>query len=261
MIAGTPMPADDLAPLLATGDTALARALAECGRCLGAYLLAVETRRATTCPECHAVWRADAPRELIVDVPADLEAVARWLPTIAGRAWAPSEEGGRGAPRHGERSDHVDEHHRDARGGMRRALEALAVLEAMERAGERRHVRVLWFAYVLTGPEHAKANARFGGLDGLVGEQFAPQEQIAAWSAHKSRRAAHHQLAALGGRYLRGARDAYAGTALRRRDGAPALAPPEGRDLSRDLSALLTRTLARWTKGETNCPQPGNELP
>lgn len=262
MIGGTGMAADDLAPAVGAAgatrdDAVLARELAACGRCLGAYLVAVETRRATACPACASIWRVDTPaREHVVDVPADLDALARWLPTIGGRAWAPSEMG-RGAPRNGERPDHVDEHHRDPRSGLRRGLRALSVLDAMERAGQRRHVRVLWFAYVLTGPELVKVYERTGQcLEMQVGYRFVSAEQRAFWAAHKSAVVARHQLREAGERILAGARGAYV-AALRALDApaAPATTPRSpAPQLAGDLDALIAKTVARHLepKSETN---------
>lgn len=140
----------------ATPVDPLACALADCPACLGAYLAALDQAPHPTTCSCGNVWTAARrPRAAPVDVPADLEALARWLPTIAGRALPLGDAGGASGGRLDGRPDHVDERHRDARSGLRTALTALSTLDAMERAGEARHVKILWFAYVLTGPELA----------------------------------------------------------------------------------------------------------
>lgn len=234
-------------------DGALARALADCTHCLGAYRVAAETRRVTTCPGCGWAWRVEPPR--VVDVPADLDALARWLPAIVGRAMPLAGTDGRGAPRLGERPDHVDEHHRDRRSGLRTALAALSVLDAMERAGQKRHVRVLWFAYVLTGPELVKVYEKaMGGLETIVAERFVSAEQRAFWAAHKSAVVARHQLREAGTRILTGARSAYVAAlhALDAPRSTPARMPAE--HLAGDLDVLLAKTLARHlaAKSETN---------
>lgn len=100
------------------------------------------------CPGCASLWEADPPATLApVDVEGDLDTLAHWLPTIVGRVVTHGGTGG-GSPRRGERPDALDAHHRS----LRRALGALTRLDALERAGQHRHGRVLWCAYVLCGP-------------------------------------------------------------------------------------------------------------
>lgn len=221
-------------------DGAIARALADCTHCLGAYRVAAETHRVTTCPGCGWAWRVEPPR--VVDVPADLDALARWLPAIVGRAMPLAGTDGRAAPRLGERPDHVDEHHRDRRSGLRTALEALSRLDAMERAGRRREVRVLWYAYVLTGPELVKIHA--GGLEDLVATRFASKEQLAFWRSHKSANVRRTQIHTHGSRLLSTARAAYESFVRGPcEDRVPVLTPVP--TLTEDLGALITRTAAR----------------
>lgn len=229
-----------------SGDP-LALALAECDQCLGAYLQALDQApHPATCAACGAAWSADRrPRAAPVDVPADLEALARWLPTIAGRALPIGASGGGAAPRAG-RTDFVDERHRDNRSGLRTALAALTVLDAMERAGQSRHVRVLWYAYVICGPElaaRADPSAPGAGVEVLVAERFTSREQLAYWRSHKSAVVRRAQTRAHGAQLLGGARAAYEGTA-RGHTRAPA-PPPERRQLSHELDALLARTAER----------------
>lgn len=247
------MPADDLAsPLEASAplDVGIARAIAECQHCLGAYLCAVDSRRQAACPGCGTIWRVDPPpRERPIDVPADLDAVARWYPAICGRAWAPSQMG-RGPGRHGERPDHVDAHHRDARTGLRRALAALSHLDALERAGQARHVRVLWFGYVLCGPELVKIHA--GGREDLVAQRFAPTDVQEDWRELKSANVRRLQIRTYGTRLLGGARAAYESAA---RGTLRAAAPSPGA-LSAELDRLLARSLP---KVANDCPKVAND--
>lgn len=217
-------------------DGALARALADCTHCLGAYRIAAETHRVTTCPGCGWAWRVEPPR--VVDVPADLDALARWLPAIVGRAMPLAGTDGRAAPRLGERPDHVDEHHRDRRSGLRTALAALSRLDAMERAGRRREVRVLWYAYVLCGPELVKIHA--GGREDLVAQRFASEDLQKTWKELKSVNVRKMQIRGYGTRLLSGARAAYE-SAVRGTDHAR----PPGTEVSSELERLLARSLAK----------------
>lgn len=230
-------------------DDSLALALRECPRCLGAYLYALANPGPwIDCPGCASRWRVDPPRPLApVDVQGDLDALARWLPTIVGRAVAYGGVGG-GAPRHGERPDAVDEHHRS----LRRALGTLSRLDALERAGQHRHVRVLWVAYVLCGPVFALQHS--GGLEDFVAHRFASREQLAHWKAHKSRSVRELQIARYGARLLAGAATAY--TSAARGTLAPPRRTPEAPPLAAELDELLTRTLARVGNGTSKV---GNE--
>jgi predicted RNA-binding Zn-ribbon protein involved in translation (DUF1610 family) len=242
---GAPELPDDPADTLT-----LATAFQQCQRCLGAYLRAAETWHPVACPDCGHEWVCRRPRrDAPVDVPGDLEALARWLPAIVGRAWAPG-DGGTSA-RHGERSDHVDAHHRDRRAGLRTALGALATLDALERAGDHRLVRVLWFAYVLVGPELAKTHK--GGREDLVAGQFGSRDQLAFWKSHKSRSVRATQIETYGRNLLAGARAAYEAVARGRRVAPPPA--PDG-DVTQELSRLLERTLARVASG---APEVAND--
>lgn len=180
-----------------------------------------------------------AERPAVVDVPADLDALARWLPTICGRAMPLQGTDGRSAPRLGTRPDHVDEHHRDRRSGLRTALTALSRLDALERAGHRREVRVLWYAYVLCGPELVRMHR--GGREDLVAQRFASKEQLAFWQNHKNSSVRHAQMQALGTRLLAAGRAAYEALANGERPRAPE-APAE---LTADVQELLERTARR----------------
>ena len=242
----------------ATDTVTLATAFRDCPRCLGAYLRAAETWRAVACPDCGYEWVCRRPRrDAPVDVPGDLEALARWLPAIVGRAWTPGDGGTASAARHGERSDHTDAHHRDRRAGLRTALVALATLDALERAGQHRHVQVLWLGYVLCGPERARRDAAGKesrvGREALVAQQFAPREQLAFWKSHKSRGVRANQIETYGRNLLSGARAAY--EAARR---GTLVAPPPAPDVevSQELSRLLERTLARIASG---APEVAND--
>lgn len=254
-------------------DDRLAEALGECARCLPAALAAGRSGQGVRCDRCGAMWvidpdahahvEAHARRVQRVDVPADLEALARWLPTIVGRALSPSEPGF-GGPRLDGRSDQVDAHHRDARLGLRRALAALTVLDQLEAAGQRRHVHVLWYGYVLTGPELARVHK--GGREDLVARTFASRDQLAFWASHKSRKVRDLQIGSYGARLLDGARAAYEGTVRGLR-----LSPPDERTtdhagLAHDLDVLLRRTLERSrqrvaSESPANGPEsPANEV-
>lgn len=240
----------------ATPVDPLACALADCPACLGAYLAALDQAPHPTTCSCGNVWTAARrPRAAPVDVPADLEALARWLPTIAGRALPLGDAGGASGGRLDGRPDHVDERHRDARSGLRTALTALSTLDAMERAGEARHVKILWFAYVLTGPELA---AR-AGLEVLVANRFTSQEQLAAWAAHKSRLVREARKRAHGERLLTGARAAYEGAA---RGGGQAPAPPSAdhRQLARTVDELVARTAAKVASAAAKVASDSREV-
>lgn len=241
------MPHDTLPPP-GGGDPpndSLALALAECPRCLGAYLYALSTPGVwVDCPGCTSRWRVDPPRPLApVDVQGDLDALARWLPAIVGRAVAYGGAGG-GAPRHGERPDAIDEHHR----GLRRALATLSRLDALERAGHHRHVRVLWVAYVLCGPVFALQHA--GGLEDFIATRFASREQLAHWKAHKSRSVRELQIERYGARLLTGAAGAYE-SAVRGTLARPGRTP-EAPPLAAELDQLLAATLARIASARAN---------
>lgn len=177
-----------------------------CARCLDAHLLATELGRPVTCPGCGADWYDPPPLERRVDIPADLGAVARCFATIYGRALplgAP--EGGRGARVDG-RPEHVDEHHRDARSGVRTAMAAITRLDQLERLGYQLEADVLWFAYVVSGETLA---ARHGGVENLVASRFAAASRLAHWKGHKARRVRQVQMRAHGGSLLAQASDAY----------------------------------------------------
>jgi hypothetical protein len=127
----------------------------------------------------------------------DCELLARFLPHLTGGALPINEVNGDGnaggTSSHSlrGRSDWVDEEHKK----LQRALGTLAWLNALERGGYSAEVHVLWFAYVLHGPEVragyvVRANRRTerrGGLNALLVKQFASAEQKAYWAAHKSR--------------------------------------------------------------------------
>lgn len=233
----------DDAPRPSGGDGApvldlAARPLARCPECLGASLHASDQPGTVVrCPRCDAPWCFEPP-PLHVDLEGDLECLARWLPTIYGRAVSYDAQGG-GSPRHGERPDAVDARHRD----LRRALATLTRLDALERAAQKRHVRVLWFAYVLTGPELARRHK--GGLPDLVGRQFASAEQRAHWKHHKTRVVKSVGPERYGLRLLNGAHAAYV-SAMRgtlRRSTAGHL--PPATVLHPALVGLVDRTMAR----------------
>jgi hypothetical protein len=236
-------------------NDSLALALAECPRCLGAYLYALHhPGRRVACPGCTSFWEVDPPRALApVDVEGDLGTLAHWLPTIVGRAVAYGGTGG-GSPRHGERPDAIDAHHRS----LRHALGVLTCLDALERAGQHRHVRVLWYAYVLCGPELVRTHK--GGLADLVAHQFASREQLAFWKQHKSRSVRDYQIAQCGARLLAGATSAYESVVRGTLHGVVRPLEPEG--LPATLDELVTRTWARLgnrtAKSGTETPRAGN---
>lgn len=224
------------------GAIAIARQFTACGRCLGAHLLATETGRDVVCPGCQTTWRDRLPAARRVDVPADLGAIARWLPTICGRALVPGGSDGGRVPRLGDRPESVDEHHRDVRSGLRTALAALSRLDQLERLGRGREVRVLWFAYVLTGETRALRSK--GGLEDLVAGVFGDHEQLAYWDSHKSRHVRVKQRFDFGARLLTRARGSYEDLVR------GALTPPRRvaaaePDVSAELTALLFRSAAR----------------
>ena len=167
-------------------EGAIAQHFTACGRCLGAHLLATETGRDVLCPGCETTWRDRPAPTRRVDVPADLGAIARWLPTICGRALVPGGSDGGRVPRLGDRPESVDEHHRDVRSGLRTALGALSRLDQLERLGRGRDVQVLWFAYVVTGEVKVKQHQKRGGLPDLVAEAFGDVEQLAAGRATRA---------------------------------------------------------------------------
>ena len=126
---------------------------------------------------------------------------------------------------------------------MRRALTALARLDALARAGQQRLVIVLWYAYVLSGPELARRHK--GGAAELVALKFAPQQQVTFWKAHKSRAVRARQMERFGAALLDAAHGAYLGVPL-------AAAVPTAHDLAAACEALAaaadtvtSRALAR----------------
>ncbi|MDB4928506.1 MAG: hypothetical protein JWM10_990, partial [Myxococcaceae bacterium] len=190
-----------------------------------------------------------------VDVPADMGAIARWLPVIGGRALPVGGSDGGRVPRLGDRPESVDAHHRDARSGLRTALAALTRLDQLERLGRAREVRVLWFGYVVTGEVRAKQTK--GGLEDLVAGTFGDREQLAYWESHKSRHVRAKQRADFGARLLARARGSYedlvrgALTPPRRGGGEP--------DVSAELTTLLHRTAAR-VGAESDAASPKSDI-
>ena len=246
------MPRDTLPPP-GGGDPpndSLALALSECPRCLGAYLYAlahpslwIDCPAATEDPPCSARWRFDPPSvPAPVDVVGDLEVLALWLPTIGGRAVNYDAQRG-GSPRHGERSDAIDERHRRLHDGLRRALASLGHLDQLERAGQHQHVKVLWYAYVLCGPELARTH--HGGLADLVGWKFAEPDQVKRWKSARNRvvKAVGPELH--GQKLLDGAHAAYVAAVRGHLRVPPRAAAPVA--LSERLDHLLARTLDQPT--------------
>jgi hypothetical protein len=223
-------------------DATIARQFTACGRCLGAHLVASDTGRDVVCPGCGAVWRDRLPSARRVDAPADMAAIARWLPTICGRALVPGGSDGGRTPRLGDRAESVDAHHRDARSGLRTALASLTRLDQLERLGRGRDVRVLWYAYVLTGEVRAKQNK--GGLEDLVAGVFGDAEQLKYWEEHKSRHVRVKQRFDFGTRLLTRARGSYE-ELVRGALTPPRRAAAAEPDLSGELTTLLFRSLER----------------
>ena len=159
----------------------------ECPLCPPTARDAATTRSIRTCRSCGTPWFPAVPLDpdLLGEPAVDLERLARWLPTIAGRAYRFA-DGGHRDPTHG-RSDFVDEEHR----GLQRALAAMRHLDALARAGERSACAVLLYAYVHLGPEATAQYTKLGGLPYLVAKQFAGRERWAFWKSHKSRIVAH----------------------------------------------------------------------
>lgn len=239
--------ADSLPPSLQgevpSDDDHLLRAFARCSDCLGAHLLASDhPGRTVHCPKCDTRWYVEPealPRHL--DLEGDMEALARWLPVLFGRAVNYDAQGG-GTPLHGQRNDHIDAHHRDRRGGLRVALQTLARLEALVAAEQDRHARVLWFAFGQCGPELVLRHK--GGRADLVAEHFATKEQKARWESRKSRVLRGVGPARYGQELLRGAVAAYV-SAVRGTLRPTPSAPPTPATLSQllarakvDLAAL-----------------------
>ena len=196
--------------------------------CCQALLATVPPDEAATCANCGAWWSPALPRvgrvddrdprlpanddrpTGHVDVVTDCEVLAAWLPVICGRS-TQREPGGGGPPRnHGERADHVDDHHRDRKRGLRRALVTLGRLDLLERAGHERAWRVLWLAYVRCGPVYRlQEQKKAGGLVSLVARTFASAERQGHWEKLKHRSVRDHQVETFGIRLLTEAHERY----------------------------------------------------
>jgi hypothetical protein len=154
-----------------------------CAGCAATRRAAAEAALLARCSGCGETWipEADGPApQHAPDVEGDCEALARWLGVLSARAtrYEPVVRGGGGA--HTGRPDAIDEAHR----GLRRAIATLGRLNALARTHQGFEADVLWYAFVVCGPEKIRTHA--GGREDLVADRFAPKPLKTFWHNHKS---------------------------------------------------------------------------
>lgn len=154
-----------IAPDAAGGADVIAALALDC--CERAASRAVRLATVVTC-SCGAVIIPPALRSERKPTLRDLEQLARWLPTIEGRAMS-IEPQVRGSARDG-RSDAVDERHHE----LQRAIAAQRRLIGMPQPV----YAVLMFAYVTCGPE---LRSRMSEWHEAIGLASVDEEQRAKW--------------------------------------------------------------------------------
>jgi hypothetical protein len=183
--------------------------VSDCPLCPTVSLDAARADAPRYCPACGLHWIPEPtppPRGRIVpvDVVADGEGLAKWLPAITGGALSPAPTIPSGIGRYNGRPDVVDEHHR----GLRHACETLSRLNAISRAGYQAECEVIWYAFVVVGPELTRTHK--GGREDLVAERFAPGNLRTSWNNAKSKVAAQGDRVRWGESLLVRAQTVYA---------------------------------------------------